>query len=313
MLAVLPLGAAAVLSGCASSDDSSSAPSDTGPCATSSSADREGVRSIPLSLATVTVLDAGTGAPAVLSPAPDKTRPQHVTLTTDSLEASIAPGGDGQQQVQRTQQNLTTPLTARVVCDDPADLEFTIDEPTTSDTELTPELAAIAGSTGGVSFSPGLNPRSLRLFPNEASTSPARSALEQSFTGAFDQAIPLPTEPVGAGARWQAVRTVSSAATIRRTTTVTLLSRVGDVLTLKVDVDEAPTDSVFRIPGSAQTLSIERYSMAGSGEVTVDLTKMLPTAGKIVTKGARELAGDAGTAPLLQSNEYTVSWSSPGR
>lgn len=308
VLAVFPLGVAVALTGC-SSDDAPAA--DTGPCAAASSVDRGGVRPIPVAAADVTVLDPGTGTPTVLTPRPDTTRAQTVTLTTDSLEASIAPGSDNQQQVQKTQQNLTTPITARVVCDDPTNVEFTIGTPTTADTELTPELAAIAGSPGGVTFRPGLNPQSLRLFPNDASSSPARSALEQSFSGAFDHAVPLPTQPVGDGATWQAVRTIVSAATIRRTTTVTLQSRVGSVVTLKVDVDETPVDSVFRIPGSSQTLSIERYSMAGTGEITVDLTSMLPTGGTIVTKGARELVGDPGSAPLLQQNEYTVTWATP--
>ncbi|MDR2281159.1 MAG: hypothetical protein LBE07_09950 [Gordonia sp. (in: high G+C Gram-positive bacteria)] len=306
-LAVLPLSAAVALTGC-SSDDSGTA-ADSGPCAESSSVDRAGVRPIPVSAAAVTVVDPGSGTPQALTPAPDTTRSQEVTLTTDSLEASIAPDAENKQQVQRTQQNLTTPITARVVCDDPANLEFSIGTPTTLDNALTPELGAIAGSTGGVTFNAGLNPQMLRLLPNEESSSPARSAVEQSLTGALDQSIPLPTQPVGVGARWESVRTVSSAATIRRTTTVTLKSRVGSVLTLAVTVEETPVDSVFRIPGSAQTLTIDRYAMAGSGEVTVDLTRMLPTRGKIVTKGARQLSGDAGAPPLLQQNEYTVSWS----
>jgi hypothetical protein len=306
-LAVLPLSAAIALTGC-SSDDSGGT-SDSGPCAESSSVDRAGVRPIPVSAATVTVVDPGSGTPQPLTPAPDTARAQKVTLTTDSLEASIAPDAQNKQQVQRTQQNLTTPITARVVCDDPSNLEFTIGTPTTLDDALTPELGAISGSAGGVTFAPGLNPQMLRLLPNDDSSSPARSAVEQSFTGAFDQSIPLPTEPVGVGARWESVRTIASAATIRRTTTVTLKARVGSVLTLAVTVDETPVDSVFRIPGSAQTLTIDRYAMSGSGEVTVDLTKMLPTGGKIVTKGARQLSGDAGAPPLLQQNEYTVSWS----
>ncbi|MCF8611233.1 hypothetical protein L5G28_13865 [Gordonia sp. HY285] len=306
-LAVLPVGVAVALSGC-SSDDAGTA--DSGPCAPSSSVGREGVRPIPIAPAEVQVLDAGAGDRAVLTPRPDTASPQTVTLTTDSTEASITPGDDNAASIQRTQQELSTPITARVVCDDPSNLEFTIGTPTTKDAELTPELDAIAGSAGGVTVADGLSVRSLRLFPNEESGSPARSALEQSFSGALDQSVPLPAEPVGVGARWQSVRTVSSAATIKRTTTVTLTERTGDTVKLAVAVDEVPVDSVFRIPGSAQTLTINRYSMAGTGDITVDLTRILPVAGSITTKGARELVGDANAAPLLQQNEYTVGWKS---
>lgn len=148
----------------------------------------------------------------------------------------------------------------------------------------------------------------LRLLPNDDSSSPA-SAVEQSFTGAFDQSIPLPTEPVGVGARWESVRTIASAATIRRTTTVTLKARVGSVLTLAVTVDETPVDSVFRIPGSAQTLTIDRYAMMrGPARVTVDLTKMLPT-GEDRHQGCASSSPETLEPSLLQQNEYTVSWS----
>ncbi|MCF8570757.1 hypothetical protein L5G32_10810 [Gordonia sp. HY002] len=316
-LTVLPVGAVLALSGCSSDDESAA---DPGPCAAASSADREGMRPIPVAPADVEVLDTGapqtgapqTGAPqtGLLESRPDTTSPQEVTLTTDSIEASIAPADNGNQSVQRTQQQLSTPITARVVCDDPSDLEFTIGTPTTKDAELTPGLDAIAGSEGGLSVADGLQVRSLRLFPNEESGSPARSALEQSFSGALDQSVPLPTEPVGVGARWKSVRIISSAATIRRTTTVTLTGRTGNIVQLAVAVDDVPVDSIFRIPGSAQTLTINRYSMAGTGELTVDLTRVLPIAGSITTEGARELAGDENSAPLLQQNEYTVTWTS---
>ena len=294
------------LSGCSSDADQPAA--DDGLCAAQASTEREGLRPIEVPTAEVTLLNPGTGDLAPLTPAPSKDRAQNVTLTTDSLESSIVPGDGGQQQVQRTQQNLTTPLRARVVCDDPSNVEFTIGLPTTSDTALTPELGALTDSPGGITFAAGLNPSSLRLFPNEDSQSPARSALEQSFTGALNRSVPLPAEPVGTGASWRAVRTVRGALTVTQTTTVTLEKRTGTVLNLRVQVEEAPADSVFRIPGSAQTLHVARFSNTGSGTVTVDLTQALPVEGRIVTKGARELVGDDPSAPLLQQNEFTLAW-----
>ncbi|MBB4136869.1 hypothetical protein [Gordonia humi] len=304
-LSAIPIGAVLALTGC-SSDGGDSA--DAGPCAATSSVDTAGLRPIPIPPAEVTVLDPGAGYREVPTPRPDTGSPQEVTLTTDSQESSITPAADGEQSVQSTQEKLTTAVTARVVCDDPSNLEFTIGTPTTPDEALTPELDAIGGSAGGITVADGLNVRSLRLMPKQESGSPARSALEQSFSGALDQSVPLPTEPVGVGARWQSVRTISAAATIKRTTTVTLAERTGDILQLDVAVDETPVDSVFRIPGSAQTLTIARYSMAGSGRITVDLKRILPVGGSLTTKGARELVGDEHGVPLLQQNQYTVTW-----
>ncbi|EGD55877.1 hypothetical protein [Gordonia neofelifaecis] len=290
-----------------SSDD---AQADDGPCAATAASKTDGARSIALPAAEVTVLSPGTGELQPLAVAPTTESPQAVTLETSSLEASVAPTSrtDTTNQVQKTEQQLVTPITARTVCDDPTSLEFRIGTPTSKDDNLDGLLGALDGSTGGLSYAPGMVPTRLRLKPNDASESPARSALEQSIVGALDYAVPLPTTPVGRGAQWRSVRTVSAAATVTQTMTVTLASRDGDVVKLDLAVDEAPVDSVFSIPGSDSKLHIAKFSMSGSGSVTVDLRRLLPVDGALVMKGGRELLGDDPNRPILQQNEFTLAW-----
>ena len=76
--------------------------------------------------------------------------------------------------------------------------------------------------------------------------------------------------------------------------------------TLDVTVDEEPVNSVFAIPGSEAKLHINRYSMTGKGSITVDLRRLLPTAGRMSMKGGRELVGDDPNRPILQQNEFTL-------
>ncbi|WP_412475177.1 hypothetical protein ACK8HH_11085 [Gordonia sp. LUNF6] len=299
---VLASGAAA----CSSSNDASG----DGPCATTPASKSDGARSITVPDAEVTVLSPGEGPAQPLTVSPRTDAAQRVTLETSSLEASVAPTSrtENTNQVQKTEQQLVTPITARAVCDDPSSLEFSIGTPTSKDTALDGLLGALDGSTGGISYAPGLVPTRLRLKPDESSESPARSALEQSLVGAFDYAVPVPTTPVAPGARWQSLRTVSAAATVTQTMTVTLTAREGDILKLDVRVDETPVDSVFSIPGSDAKLHIAKFSMSGSGSLTVDLRSLLPVSGDLTMKGGRELTGDDPNRPILQQNEFTLTW-----
>ncbi|MGB6125129.1 MAG: hypothetical protein WBG47_07240 [Gordonia sp. (in: high G+C Gram-positive bacteria)] len=289
-----------------SSDDTA----DDGPCAPTAASRTDGARPISLSTPEVKLVSPGTGPAQELAVVPATTAPQKVTLTTSSLEASIAPTdrGSDANQVQRTQQQLATPITARTICDDPSSLEFSIGSPTSKDLELSELLPELDGSTGGLSYTDGMVPTRLRLKPTDGSQSPARSALEQSLLEALNYSVPLPTSPVGAGATWTSVRTVSAAATVTQTMNVTLARRDGNVVTLDVKIDETPVNSIFSIPGSDDKLHISRFSMSGSGTLTVDLTKRFPVAGSLAVKGGRELVGDDANRPILQQNEFTLTW-----
>ncbi|ALG86854.1 hypothetical protein ACH46_12405 [Gordonia phthalatica] len=303
--AAAALVVAAGLTACSSEE-----PVDDGPCAATAASKTNGARSINLPDTQVSVVSPGQGEAKPLTVSPDAGTRQEVTLETSSTEASIAPTAKGsdKNEVQKTQQQLVTPLTARIVCDDPTSLELGIGAPTSKDTDLAPLLTDLDGSTAGLSFAAGMSPTRLRLKPNDSAQSPARSSLEQSLIGALDYAVPLPTTPVAPGATWRAVRTVSAAATVTQTMTVTLVSRKGDVLDLDVTVSEEPVNSVFAIPGSDAKLHISRYSMSGTGSFVVDLRRLLPTTGTLTMKGGRELVGDDPNRPILQQNEFTLAW-----
>ena len=292
--------AVVAVAGC-SSDDSSETESAT--CVSESTLGD--ARSIDLAPARVTVTNPGTGEQRVPASAPATDAPQRITLTTESTENSIVTGQDG---VQATAETLTTPLTVRAGCTDPKTSEFTVARPTSPDAALDPELAGMDGARGGVRFGDGLAPQTLRLAPPEGATPPAARALEQSLVNALNYTVPLPTTPVAPGAVWTAERTVSAAMTVTQTMTVTLKSWDGDRLVLDVRVDESPTDPVFRIPGSSDTLDVTQYANTGTGTLTVDLGELLPVDGSLKLEGARELVGSDAAKPILQKTALTVTW-----
>lgn len=259
------------------------------------------MRLLPVPPATVTVLDAGAGERQVLAAGPNVAAPQQVTLTTASNVASVAGGED---------QTVTLPLTARFGCTDPTDLEITIGAATSPDPTLAGQLSPVDGSLGGLAIGPGLMPISLRLLPADDAGPQARLAVEQALLQALQKSVPLPTTPVGVGARWRVVRTISAAATVTQTIEAHLASRDGSRLVLEVTADESPVDATFAVPGTGSTLTITRFTSTGQGRLTVDLTRGLPVDGEFRFTGARELVGTDPNAPLTQQTGLSVTWKS---
>ncbi|MFW0787104.1 hypothetical protein AAFP35_21615 [Gordonia sp. CPCC 206044] len=298
VLAAVALG----LTGCASDDettDKAATSSASAGCTDDSTAGRDDVRLLPIPPAKVSLLDAGTGPRRVASGAPNRTSPQALTLVTTS---SVKSSGDTDAQT------VEMPLQARFHCTDNTDLELTLGTVTSPDAELGGQLGPVAGSHAGIALGPGSTPISLRLAPADDAGPQARLAVEQSLLQALQLSVPLPTEPIGTGARWQVERTINSAVTVTQHIDATVRSWHDDVLTLDVTVEETPVNSVFVIPGSDQTLSISRFSSGGSGQLTVDLSRGLPVGGRIELSGARELVGADPGRPLLQQTGLSVGW-----
>lgn len=281
---VLILGLAA----CGSDDDNTPPPTPTG-CATDTTAGDTKAALLPVPPAKVTLLTAGAEPGAVALSAFDRASAQSAKLVTTSTFAS--PDGEGATQSATT---VDLPMTARVNCTDATDIDLQIGTAGSPDTALNEALKAQNGSRAGMSIGPGVAPISLRILPGEDADDNARQAVEESLVSTFQRSVTLPTEPIGVGATWDAVRTVNAGANVRQTINATLTAREGDQLTIDFTIDESPINSVFRLPDGG-TLTIDSYSMTGSGSVVVDLTRGVPVAGQMKISGGRTLVGGDGT------------------
>ncbi|MYR05237.1 hypothetical protein GTV32_02360 [Gordonia sp. SID5947] len=289
------------LAGCGSDDQaggSSTAATEAG-CTDDSTSGRQGVNLLPIPPAKVTVLDGGGAEKRTAAATPDRSTPQSSTMTTTS--SVLSPGDTKTQTVEM-------PLQARFHCTDSTDLEMTLGRVTSPEPVLADQLRPVENSRAGLAIGPGSMPISLRLLPAEDSGPEARLAVEQSLVQALQLSVPVPTEPIGPGARWRSERTISGAATVTQHIDATLRSWDGNRMVVDVAVDETPVNSVFAIPGSDQTLSIARFSNAGTGQVTIDLARGLPVAGSIELSGARALVGSDPTRPLIQQTGLSVRW-----
>ncbi|MFE0749939.1 hypothetical protein [Gordonia sp. NPDC058843] len=291
-----------LVAGCSSDAEETtgaSASSTTAGCSTDSPSRAAGAAPVPIAPATVTLVDAGDGERRVPITAPDVDTTQSVTLVTTSQVAS--PGSADAQTVEM-------PLAARFGCADLTDLELDLGTVTSPDTTLNDALSAMTAAKAGLTLGPGYAPVSLRIAPPDAAGGEARLAVEQALVSAFNTAVVLPAEPVAVGATWRSERVVAAAATVTQTIDARLTAWDGNRLTIDYTLDETPVNSVFAIPGGGDSLTISRYSYAGEGTVTVDLTRGLPVSGEATYRGARELVGADPGRPLLQQTGLSVTW-----
>lgn len=303
MLVPVVLVAVLLVTAACGSDHKSAAP--VSGCTTDSTSGVQGSALLPVPPAQVTVLNPGADPKSPIAYRPDRAAPQQVTLTaTSALNSSAGPDGP-----QSNTTSVTMPLTARAHCVDATDVEMTIGAATSPDAGLNSALKATKDSQAGMAMGPGLAPISLRILPAKSANDAARQAIESSLVGSLQRSVTVPTDvPLGIGAQWRTERTVDSGTQVKQTITATLRARDGDRLTIDFSIDESPLNSVFAIPGSTQTLTIDTYTMAGTGSVVLDLGRGLPVTGNLTISGGRTLSGDDPTNPLIQQMSFTDSW-----
>ncbi len=167
-------------------------------------------------------------------------------------------------------------------------------------------LAAVAGLEGEVSIGPGGLTRGAKLSPLEGA--PEVVKLLEGFEQAMGQiGIPLPTEPVGAGARWRLTQALGQLdARVEQRLDVALVreagGRVATTLTLSQSLVEA---------GEGKGPRLEALSGSGVGEATLALDRALPvyaearfrTRLKMTLDGARAMEMDMSAAVKIVATD----------
>lgn len=242
--------------------------------------------------ATVVLDSPGTGAPRALTVRP--TAVAEYALFTNSLQVSQVAG----EQPTGGNRDVTLPLVAQPACADPLDVYLFFDAPRSTDAATTKALDVEAGSVARVKLAASGEVRSFTLAAPPGVSAEAQSAFEQALLQTFLRLVPLPSEPVAPGATWTVTRSIRADSTLTQTMRVTL---GGTVLRpeLKAKVDESPDDSVFRVPGSGSTLTIESYTSEGNGTIEIDPARAFGQGG-VQLEGGRTLVGDDPAKKLTQ-------------
>ena len=156
--------------------------------------------------------------------------------------------------------------------------------------------------------------QTVKMLPPVDSPEAGREVVERSLLQLMSTVVVFPSEPVGVGGSWTVDSRVTGDATMLRSTTYTVASIDGDVVELDVDVEERPTQASLRIDNTAageldgQSLNVASTSTNSDGRLTVDLTKPLPTAGRVAATTRLIYEGDAAKFAVVQDVTSAVTF-----
>ncbi|WP_156338767.1 hypothetical protein [Chondromyces crocatus] len=164
---------------------------------------------------------------------------------------------------------------------------------------MQPQLQAFKGLSMSCKLSPSGQARdfALKMPPGvPAEAEQLMSGMSQSFES---MVVPLPSEPVGTGARWQVLTRINSTgADIVQSSLFTLKSRTGDQLNLDVKLEQFAASATVNMPGmppgaSAQLLG---FKSGGTGMSRIDLEHAVPLAARMSMTSGMDLGVGGGAA-----------------
>jgi hypothetical protein len=124
-------------------------------------------------------------------------------------------------------------------------------------------------------------------------------------------APPFPEEPIGLGAKWTIDRTVEQDGVHAQEVVSCEVTRVEkELVTVKTDLRQRAAPQRFRTPGSHTETQLTEFSAEGGGEITWDLTSLIPRSAKTkLTETKRiqyEVEGQRATAITVTRRSLTI-------
>lgn len=222
-------------------------------------------------ISTKVTMDMGMGAPVTLP---------KTTLPMDIAIKSIAENGDVVYEM-----TYGDP----VIADEPGGT------PGLAETFKT-ALAGIAGTTGTTTVSAqGVHKTTNIKYPANA-TPQLRQALDQVKESMAAVSTPLPSEPIGIGAKWEAKQQVKSQGmTISQTSSYELVSAEASQIVIKSAIEQSAANQ--KLPTSAMGgLKADLVKMTGTmtGSMTWDMSRVMPNTGTLEGHNNATLSVTAG-------------------
>ena len=228
--------------------------------------------------------------------------------TASATDASETAKEDEQPDVDELDYDEVTmnlPLSAEVTTDGKGrQTNVTVGEPTGTNDERNEDIATAEGfkMTTEQEVDGRATSRSYTA-PDEASAT-ARASVESALNQMNDFPLILPTEPVGIGAKWTVSNRVDGDISMTQKVTYTLLEREGQAVSLKVEVSRKPAVATL-----AQTdLKVLDVETESSGQIALDLNKVLPTRGHINVETKGTYGQDDSPVRVVQTSTSKSKW-----
>ncbi|MGZ4533088.1 MAG: hypothetical protein ACXVXP_12145 [Mycobacteriaceae bacterium] len=283
---------------------------DHGPVPTSA-APTPGAVTVAVPDVVVTVTNPGAEPRTTLArhATPDAT--QQVSLTANS---AITQTVGTNASTDQSSPDVTLPIAASQhgASDAPThSVGLVVDVPSSPDSTLAAALLKAKGSRATLVAGPDGAVKQLVLDPPADLSDAGRSAVEQALRQAVQFAPVLPSVPVGVGAVWTVSQQINSLGLgVRQDTVLTLAAVRGSTVTLAVQVTQTPLTPAWTLPNDQGTLNVDSYALAGTGNLTVDLTKPLPLDGQVQLTGDQLYSRPKDGLKITQKVSNGVSWKS---
>lgn len=179
-------------------------------------------------------------------------------------------------------------------------------------------INAAANQIQGISLRVSGNSRGQLSDVNISTNRPLEPGLQamlnQMSESVRSSSIEFPVEPVGVGARWQAVMQVeSNGLRIDQQATYEIAELSPDRVVFKVTLEQtAPTQKIL-VPGVSpdQAPALRSYRAAGSGRVEMQLNRPVPTQSDLDMKLRSEIDSPLGDGTATISGDMSLRLSSP--
>jgi len=192
-----------------------------------------------------------------------------MTLTMDATVNSVSPEGDIASELVMTDASIV---------DEPGVMPQVADAMKSS-------LGNLKGLSGkAVTSDRGVNKGTEISLPSGADPQ-LQQAMDQMKDSFSTAATPLPEEAVGPGAKWEVRMPLKSQGiNLNQTSTYELLSLEGETLKTRVTINQtAPKQKVQNPAMPALKVDLMKMSGKGTGELSLNLSQLLPLTGAITS------------------------------
>ncbi|WP_238597091.1 DUF6263 family protein [Corynebacterium heidelbergense] len=222
-----------------------------------------------------------------------------------SPEPSNGPQAPGVDAVPYQETTMLLPLTASVDSDGKTrTTKVTVGTPTGNNEQRNADIATAKGFVMTTQSTVDGRPQTRSFAAPESASTSARAGVEESLTQMNQLPLVFPAEPVGRGAQWKVSSRVDDGVSMQQTTTYTLLERQGSTVTLDVDIQRKP--AVASLPGT--DLEVQDVHSSSSGQVTLDLTRALPTQGHITVTTDVTYGKQGSPTRVVQTSTGKSQW-----
>lgn len=136
-----------------------------------------------------------------------------------------------------------------------------------------------------------------------------KQMMEQMNDSFSRLSVPLPEEPVGVGARWEVRAPIKSQGmTIQQITTYQVAALEGEQLTMQTTMTQTASNQKIQNPAmGGMKVDVTKMTGSGSGEVTFDLARILPSAAKVKSQMESTMAMNVGTQKQTMAMKMDMS------